>query len=159
MAKDLHIRRYRPGEEQEIWTLYFNTTHQVVARDYTAEQVARWAPEKADLKVWAKQLAETQPLVAVIEHQIVGFAELESNGHIDTFYCHHRWQRRGVGTALLEAMEAEAIREDIEVLFAEVSTTAVAFFLEKGFVITEEHAKLVCGTPAKQYMMRKHLRI
>jgi len=157
MAADIHIRRYQPGEEQAIWTLYFDTTHQVVARDYTAEQVDRWAPENDDLKAWKQKLARTKPLVAIIEDQIVGFAELEDDGHIDTFYGHYRWQRQGVGTALLEAVEAEAKRAGIEVLFAEVSTTAVAFFLAKGFEVTEERASRVCGTPAKQYMMRKQL--
>lgn len=157
MAEDIHIRRYQPGEEQEIWILYFDTTHQVVAQDYTTEQVDRWAPANADLKAWTQKLARTKPLVAIIEDQIVGFAELRDDEHIDTFYCHHQWQRQGVGTALLKVVEAEARREGMQSLYAEVSTTAVAFFLAKGFEVTEERNNRVCGTPAKQYMMRKKL--
>ena len=79
----MEIRRYRPGEEAEIWRLYFDTTHQIVACEYTAEQIERWAPADVDIEAWSRKLARTRPFVAVAENAIVGFAELEPDGHID----------------------------------------------------------------------------
>ena len=149
------IRRYKPGEEAEIWALYFNTTHQLVGQDYTDEQINRWAPYENDLNEWVQQLARTKPFVAVKDNQIVGFAELEEDGHIARFYCHHQWLRHGIGTALLQAIEAEARREGMDVLHAEVSTTAYSFFQAKGFDVIRETEHIVCGAPAKQYLMQK----
>lgn len=153
----MEIRRYRLGEEIELWELYFNTRHQIVAKAYTIDQVNRWAPSDTDMEAWAQRVARKNPFVAVENNQIVGFAELEGDGHIDYFYCHHDWQRKGVGTLLLGALEAEAQDRGIEVLLAEVSATGVDFFKAKGFEVTEERTNIVCAAPAKQYEMRKSI--
>ena len=76
----MNIRRYDPREAAELWSLYFNTTHQVVAREYTEDQVNRWAPADLDMCAWTRKLARTNPFVAVENDQIVGFAELEPDG-------------------------------------------------------------------------------
>lgn len=153
----MDIRRYRPGEEIELWQLYFNTTHQIVAKEYTIDQVNRWAASDADMSVWTERLARKNPFVAVENDQIIGFAELEKDGHIDYFYCHHEWQRKGVGTLLLGVIEAEARDQGIDAIYAEVSTTAVDFFTSKGFEVTKERTNIVCEAPAKQYEMRKSI--
>ncbi|MHC5079930.1 MAG: GNAT family N-acetyltransferase [Planctomycetota bacterium] len=113
----MEIRRYRPGEERAIWEVYYGSTRNVVAREYTEEQVKRWAPDDDDMERWKRKLARTNPFVAVIEGKIVGFAELEKDGHIDCFYCHHEVQRMGIGRALWHAVEAEAERLGLKNLF------------------------------------------
>lgn len=154
----MEIRRYRPGEESEIWRLYFETTHRIVAQVYTKGQAERWAPADKDMEVWKTKLARTRPFVAVADGEILGFAELEPDGHIDCFYCHHARQGRGVGSALLAAVEAEAERAGNDRLYAEVSLTAVDFFRFKGFVILEERIPTICSAPARQFIMEKVLR-
>ena len=143
-----------PGEEPAIWAVYYGSTRHVVARDYTAAQVARWAPDAPDMAAWITKLAHTNPFVAVLDGKIVGFAELEPDGHIDCFYCHHAYQRRGIGTHLLLAVEAEGHRLRLR-LYAEVSTTAIPFFLAKGFRVLQERINTVCDAPAKQFFVEK----
>ena len=152
----VQIRRYRLGEEEAIWAVYFVSTRHIVAREYTPEQVQRWAPELPPAD-WKCKLASTNPFVALIAGQIVGFAELESDGHVNNFYCHHDFQRQGIGTALFRAIEEEAFHLHLPELFAEVSTTGINFFVAQGFVIEEERSNIVCNAPAKQYLVRKRL--
>ena len=151
------VRRYLPGEESEIWDIYFNTTHEIVAREYTVDQINRWVPRNMDMTWWAERLAQTNPFVAVEDGHIVGFAELEPNGHIDYFYCHHKRQRQGIGTSLLDAVEQDASSLGLKSIYAEVSTTAIDFFKAKGFEVEEEKTNPVCGAPAKQCIVRKLL--
>ena len=153
----MEIRRFQIGEEAALWSVYFGSTRNVVAQEYTAAQVRRWAPNNPDMEAWTRRLARTRPFVAVINGELVGFAELEPDGHIDYFYCHQDFQRRGIGSALLAAVEDEARRLGFSSLFAEVSTTGIPFFLAKGFLIEEERTKLVCNAPAKQSLVRKRL--
>jgi GNAT superfamily N-acetyltransferase len=153
----MEIRRYEPGEERELWRLYYNTTHRIVAQKYTLDQVNRWAPSANDEDAWIERLARSNPFVAVLDNRIVGFAELETNGHIDYFYCHHEVQSKGVGTALMQAVEMHAQSLGIKRLFAEVTTTGMHFFSARGFSIMEERNNIVCDAPAKQYLMEKHL--
>jgi GNAT superfamily N-acetyltransferase len=68
-----------------------------------------------------------------------GFAELESDGHIDYFYCDHEYVRKGVGRKLYEAVEIEAKRLQLPRLHAAVSVTANPFFLRMGFEVLKEH--------------------
>lgn len=153
----MEIRRYKPGEERAIWDVYYGSTHNVVAQHYTSEQVNRWAPRDYDDSKWVARLSASNPFVAMLDGRIVGFAELLEGGEIDYFYCHHDCQRRGVGTALLDAVESNAIECGYPRLTASVSTTAVEFFLSKGFQIFEETNNEVCGAPAKQFQMAKQL--
>jgi GNAT superfamily N-acetyltransferase len=153
----LQIRRYIPGEEGAIWAVYFGSTRNVVAKEYTPDQVQRWAPDSPDWESWAGACARTNPFVAVINGRLVGFAELESDGHINNFYCHHEFQRQGIGTALFRALEQEAIRLGLPALFAEVSTTGIKFFIAQGFDIEEERCNIVCNAPARQFIVRKRL--
>ena len=152
----MNVRRYRVGEEDKLWKLRNDTTRAVIGRDYTEAQVRRWAPDRIDPD-WHEKIRKKNPFVAEHDGEIVGFAELEPDGHINDFYCHHQWQRRGVGTLLQAAIEAEASRLKIDTLLLESSVTAHRFFLSQGFVIVEEKENLVCGSPAKQFIMRKEL--
>jgi putative acetyltransferase len=151
------IRRYQPGEERELWELNYHTTHEINGRDYTPEQCNRWAPADADLAAWTARLARMQPFVAVHSGRIVGFAELEPDGHIDYFYCHHQRLNQGIGSALLRAIETEAAALGIASLYAESSVTAIDFFRAKGFHVEQERVNTVCGSPAKQYLVRKRI--
>jgi putative acetyltransferase len=114
----MEIRRYKPGEESEVWSVYFSSTRNVVSREYTADQVNRWAPDDLDMEPWAARLVRTNPFVALVDAKIVGFAELESDGHIGYFYCHHEFQRQGIGSGLWEAVEREGKRLRLESIFA-----------------------------------------
>lgn len=101
----MKIRRYKSGEEEEIYQVYFRSTREVVSREYTLNQVLRWAPDDNDLLEWVNRLSKKNPFVAVVDNVIVGFAELESDGHIDMFYCLPEWVGKGVGTQLLKSLE------------------------------------------------------
>ena len=87
----------------------------------------------------------------------VAFAELESDGHIDFFYCHPDFQRQGAGTALMTTLVAEARELVLAELRAEVSVTAQPFFSKSGFRTFEERNPFIIDAPAKQYLMRKSL--
>ena len=151
------VRRFQRGEEHLIRQIYFDTTHQIVAQNYSQEQVHRWAPVQYDKTAWEKRLVSTNPFVAVRNDTIVGFAELLSDGRIDLFYCHHAFQRQGIGRALLQRLESEAVRRRQTKLTAQVSTTGVQFFSRMGFQTTQETNKIVCGQAATQFHMSKTL--
>lgn len=68
------IRRYLPGEEDEIRQVYFRATHESNARDYHPELLNRWAPVDQDMGLWAERLKEKNPLVALVDGRIVGMA-------------------------------------------------------------------------------------
>src|SRR4051812_14567606 len=153
----MKVRRYHLGEESAVWNVFFAATHESIARDYHADLIERWAPRDRDMNQWAERLAGKNPFVAIVDEEIVGMAEVEPDGFIDYFYVHPKWQNRGIGKALLATLESEATKSGAKVLSANVSITAKAFFLSRGFQITESKSNVILGHLAPNFRMQKTL--
>jgi putative acetyltransferase len=155
----MFIRKYRPGEEQELWTLFFNTVRNVNIQDYTLEQVQVWAPDDVDAQRWCSRIQGINPYVCLHEGKIVGYADLQDSGYIDHFYVHHQWQARGVGKQLFETIEAEAERRQLPQLTADVSITARPFFESRGFRVVADQCVTLQGIALKNFKMIKELEL
>jgi putative acetyltransferase len=151
------IRSHRNSDIPGITRLYYDTIHLVNANDYTLEQIDAWAPSVPDVSFWAERMKKYRVYVAVEGECIVGFTELDSSGHIDCFFVHHEWQRRGVGSRLMQRVVATAGRELIPRLFAEVSITAAPFFRSQGFVVLKENEAIRRNVKLKQFAMERWL--
>lgn len=97
-------------------------------------------------------------IVAEVADQLIGFTELESDGHIDRFYVSADHQGVGVGKALLAAIVAEARRTDVSRLYAEASITARPFFASQGFAVVAEQTVLARGVEFVNFRMERRLR-
>ena len=125
--------------------------------DYHADLIDRWAPLNQDMSQWAARLGRENPFVAVVDEEIVGMAEVEPDGFIDFFYVHPGWQNRGIGKALLATLESEVAKSGVNLMSADVSITARAFFLSRGFRIIETKTNVILGHPAPNFRMQKRL--
>jgi putative acetyltransferase len=151
------VRTYRNGDIPAISRLYYDTIHRVNVQDYSREQVDAWAPEVPDESFWKERFKQYTVYVADQKGTVIGFTELGSTGHIDCFFVHHEWQRRGVGTRLMKRVMTTATKKSIPRLDAEVSITAAPFFLSKGFVVVKENETVRHSVTLKQFAMEKWL--
>ncbi len=154
----MKIRIYEIADTEEIMRLFYDTIHEVNIRDYTEEQVAAWAPANMDIEVWIKSLGSKFTYVAEKQSKIIGFGELEANGHIDRFYCHKDFQRKGVGKKILEQIELKAHSLGVEKLFTEASITAKPFFESQGFIVIKKQEVERRGQKLINFVMEKHLK-
>ena len=58
------IRMYQASDCKELTELFYNTVHNVNARDYTKEQLNVWATGQVDLKKWNESLQEHYSIVS-----------------------------------------------------------------------------------------------
>jgi putative acetyltransferase len=142
---------------EQITDLFHDTIHQVCSEDYTTEELDVWAPTPMDYERWARRLECTKPFVALKNDNVIGFGELESNGHIDCFYIHKDHQRSGIGSALMDRIEETAKSNVCAKLFAKVSITAKPFFLKKGFRVSRPNLVAIDRLMLKNYLMEKVL--
>ena len=152
------IRRYQDGDAPAICALYRETTRLINGRDYAPVQITRWVEYGLDEQDWAQRMSAIITYVAIADEVIVGFAELEPDGHVGYFYCHHRWQRKGVGSELFTAIAQSAIELKISTLHTEVSVTAKPFFQAVGFQVIEMQEHIVAGSPARRYIMQMEMK-
>ncbi|MDR6983667.1 putative acetyltransferase [Rheinheimera pacifica] len=150
-----HIRPYQPGEEPLLRELFYNTVHNVNQRDYNAEQRQAWAPQRYDANVWAARIMQSEPFVALYNEEIVGFADVQTDGYIDFFFCHQAYQGKGVGKALMKHLLKTGKRYGVKRFYADVSITAKPFFQHYGFEVVRQQQKEVRGVVLTNYLMEK----
>lgn len=154
--ENISVRDYQETDVEALKNIFYHTIHTINAKDYTKEQLDVWAP-KAILNEdrWGTRFQRTKPFVATVGQKVVGFAEFETNGHIDCFYCHHEWIGKGVGSALLKAIETRSKSCKVDRIFAEVSITAKPFFERNGFVVVREQKVEKLGVLLTNFVMEK----
>jgi putative acetyltransferase len=153
----VQIRRYRPGEERALFDVFFTAVHLVASRDYTAEQVQAWAPPDLDMALWQKRIRGINPFVAVLNDELVGYADVQSDGYIDHFFVSGNYPRRGIGSNLMTRILEEASSLGLCVLTSHVSRTAQPFFAKFGFAVVEQRRPEVCGIVIPNALMSRNL--
>lgn len=153
----MQIRLFRTEDADQIAQLFHDTVREVTVRDYSIAQVQAWAPDDLYFRDWATICAQRFTYVADAAGLILGFGELETNGHIDCFYCHKDYQRRGIGRALFQAIEVKARELTVDRLFTEASITAAPFFQSLGFTKIAEQEVTCRGKTFINYRMEKLL--
>ena len=154
----MKIRLFRQQDADQIAQLFYKTVHEINIRDYSSNQVKAWSPDDIHFRNWAEVCSNRFTYVADKEGVIVGFGELEPDGHIDCFYCHKNYQRCGVGSQIYQAIEAKALELGLNRLFTSASITALAFFQRMGFSVVKEQQVSCRGEIFINYAMEKLLR-
>lgn len=150
------IRYYHPADIGQIVRLFYDTVHTINLADYTLEQVNAWVPNLPEEARWLGRYSDRIVFVADHDGTIAGFAELEPNGHIDCFYCHHLFQRRGIGRQLYQRLEQEANSLNLTRLFVEASITSQPFFEQMGFQTLHENQIIRNNVTLTNFSMEKY---
>jgi putative acetyltransferase len=154
---ELRIRPFREGEELALREVFYRSVQGLACRNYSAEQLAVWAPVEYDREKWSARIRHNQPCVAEAGGQIVGFGDVQPDGYIDQLFVAPEAAGQGVGSALLQAIEARARDLVIERLHSQVSLTAQRLFLRHSFEIEAEQTVSVAGVELKNARMFKRL--
>ena len=153
----MKVRLFQPEDTEQIARLFYDTVRNINIRDYSPARVMAWSPEDLYWRNWLELCSTRFTYVAVDNQKILGFGELEANGHIDCFYIHYQYQRRGVGSSIYKAIEAKAKELNSTRLFTEASITAKPFFIEHGFKVINPQQVSCRGQTFTNYSMEKEL--
>ena len=149
----MKVRKFVNGDEQELWELFYNTIHTINIHDYNQTQIDSWAPKELDISIAIKKFREINPFVVTKEEKIIAYADIQPDGYIDHFYCHHKFQRQGVGKLLFSVLKKEAEKNDISQMYSNVSITAKPFFEAMGFLVEKEQLLQVKNQELKNFRM------
>lgn len=139
----MQVRLFEPEDVEQIARLFHNTVRKVNIKDYSKPQVIAWSPEDVYFRDWQAVCSSRYTYVAEKDNKIIGFSELEPNGHIDCFYVHYQHQGCGVGSKIYRAIETKAKELNLTRLFAEASISAKAFFVSRGFEVVKQQ-QVIC---------------
>jgi len=151
------IAPYTDANATEITDLHHACVHAISPTIYSLEQQEAWAHTPPNYPYWVKRLALKKPFVAMVEANIVGFIELEENGHIDCAYTHPAYQKHGVMRELFAYTQNVAQKKGIKRLYLEASIVAKPFFEKRGFVSLSRNEIKKNGQMIVNYSMEKIL--
>lgn len=146
------IRPYQKEDLSQILKLFYETVHQINAKDYTKEQLDVWADGKANKEVWNEHLTQNNTIVYVRCGEIIGFADMEKNGYLDHLFVHKDYQHVGIATKLCDQLEKQS---DAEIFSTHASITAKPFFLNRGYQVVKEQQVERKGILLTNYIMKK----
>jgi len=131
---------------------------ETLAEDYYGDdQRAAWAARFDDAAALGRRLSESLAIVAIIENEIVGFAALKDADRLDMLYVEPQFARRGVGSALADALEKLAASRGAEKISADASDAAREFFAKRGYAPQSRNTVLVGGEWLGNTTMTKQL--
>ena len=151
----LLIRRHQEGEEPALFEVYYSAIHLIASRDYTPEQIQAWAPRNLDPALWERKIRDINPFVVELKGQIVGYADLQSNGYIDHFFVSGSYPRQGIGSMLMRQLINEATIQGIPEMTSDVSRTAQPFYEKFGFKVVEQRFPVTRGVEVPNALMRR----
>lgn len=151
------IRPFLVADSDTLVALFRDSVRSASPHDYTEMQVMAWAPELIDLEQFKARREAKATWVAESLGRVIGFCDLEHDGHIDMLYVHPQHQRRGVAGAMLDYLEEVARQRKLTRLYTEASITARPVFEGHGFHCIAPQIVTVRGVSMTNFRMEKYL--
>ncbi|RYD24135.1 MAG: GNAT family N-acetyltransferase [Verrucomicrobiaceae bacterium] len=151
------VRRYQHGDHLAIGRIFHDAIHRLASRDYTPEQLNAWSGAKGDPDQWSRdwqaRCERKQPFVKELGGNVVGFIELDPDGHIDCTFVDPDHAGQGIMDEIMTEVKRHAASRGIPRLFAEVSLTARGFFERQGFIHVRDNTAMVNGIGLSNFIM------
>jgi N-acetylglutamate synthase-like GNAT family acetyltransferase len=133
--QEIVIRRATAEDSGAVYEIVLRTLCDSNSRDYPASVIDRLVltlPNKV-----ASNLETWHAFLAIVDGQVVGTGSL-SGQIVQSVYVHPDYQRGGVATRLMDAVENAAIAQSVRTLSVQSSITAQPFYANRGFKIARE---------------------
>ena len=147
------IRRYTSNDLDEVISVFQGAVRKVASRDYDQAQIDAWA--QVDRSRWSLARVSKPTWIAENGSAVIGFSDLEPNGHLDMMFVHPDYQGLGVATALLKTVQDAARDLGLAEIFTEASITGRPFFERRGFVVVDLQVVEERGQTFKTFKMTK----
>jgi putative acetyltransferase len=128
------IRPFMRADTMALRDLFAQSIEELATEDYTEDQRLAWIARAEDAEAFADRLEAMVTIIVQVDGEYLGFASLKDNTVLDMLYVHPYATGRGVGTALVDALERLAAARGAEKITVEASDTAQPFFAGRGYV-------------------------
>ena len=153
----MKLRTYTSEDCPLLAELFYHTVHKVNAQDYSKAQLDAWASGIIDIFEWDNTFSAHTTILAELDGSIVGFGSLDKQGYLDHLFVHWAYQRKGIATTMISALEEQAQAHGNFKLSTHASITAKPFFLHHGYHLVRENIVFRGNLALTNYVMEKQL--
>jgi GNAT superfamily N-acetyltransferase len=151
----MQLRSFQTTDTDVLVKIYRDTVRRIGPDFYTASQVEAWAIYPEDVDDFAHRLSRGHTLVAEKDGIVHAFAQLDPIDFVSFIYTSADVSRCGVGTRLLDALEAYAFSRGVTTIRTEASRIAKAFFHKRGYQLENLLHLTHFGVEFEWYCMAK----
>lgn len=152
---DSPLITYYSGQYKDVANVFYDAVHNLAKTAYSQEQLDAWAPKPLNYAYWRQRCEWKRPFVCLLQGKVVGFIELDTDGHIDCHYVHSAFAGRGVGAGLLSKVLEVADGMGLEKLYVEASHLAKGLYEKFGFVVVRENVVERRGVRMRNWGMER----
>ncbi len=152
----LRVRPWEPDDAPALSALYEASVRGLGSRDYSAAQIEAWASLTPSPEALAERMRDGRTRLVAVGEVVVGFIDVEPDGHIDLLYVSPEAAGQGVARLLLETATALAPPGATR-LYGEASETARPVFERLGFRVTDRRDFEVAGVPIHNWAVERPL--
>jgi putative acetyltransferase len=152
------IRAYQASDADRLAQLYRRSVLHYGPSAYSPAQAVAWAATISAEKI-ASRISDGRYVAVAADEagNILGWGDLEADGHIDFLYSAPEANGRRVGSTLYEALERQALAAAMPRLYVEASELARPLFERRGFVLLHRNELVVDGVPIHNFSLEKKL--
>ena len=153
------IRSFRSDDADRLVALVQRSIRDLGAGAYSPEQIAAWSSRHHEaVRFEHRHALGHRILLAVDEEDKPAAVTLyEPGGHLDMLYCHPAHAGRGLATALIHRVEAEAAVAGLPRLTTEASDLARPVFEKAGWITAHRRDFVLGDVPIHNWAMVRHL--
>lgn len=156
--KNIKIRKYQESDCNTLIKLFYDTVHTINAKDYTNEQLNAWT-SNLDYVKWNHSFLTSNTLIAKLNNEIVGFANMDDKGYLDKLFVHKNYQKLGIASTLVKELELNALKKGVYKFETYASITAKDFFIKQGYKVIKENQVVRKGIRLINYKMIKEIKV
>jgi putative acetyltransferase len=154
----MRIRPYVPVDAPRLAELYARSVRHFGPRAYAPEQVAAWASTPSVERMTARCADGRTVLIAEDpDGTLLGYGDLEGDGHLDFLYTAPEGAGRGVGSALYAALEEVARAQGNARIYVEASELLRPLLERRGFTLVSRNDFTINGVAMHNYSLVKDL--
>ena len=143
---EISIRGYEDGDAPTLIEVFERSVRVIGPSKYSDMQVAAWLSPSRDARAWNRRILEREAYVAQRgDGRIVGWIEMEANGHLDFLYCAPDAAGKGVADMLYAVLLAGARKLGVTHMTTEASRFAESFFRRQGWQVEKRETVMRSG--------------
>lgn len=152
------LRSYEASDAEKLASLYRRSVLHYGPAAYAPAQVDAWSATVSADKI-AERCGDGRLVLVAVDaaNTILGWGDLEADGHIDFLYAAPEAAGRRVGATLLDALERYARARAMPRLYVEASELARHLFAKRGFTLSRRNELSLGGVAIHNFSMDKLL--
>ena len=155
----MNVRQITIKDQLELKKVYFDSIQSIDEKIYCKEQKRAWSSQAWENPNFTKSITQGKGWLLHINDEIIAFASRYPKNRVSLFYCKGKFQRKGLGTLLLNKLEEDAIKEGLDSLSTEASLISYKLFLKNEWEIIRKEKVIINNIFFERYKMTKIIKI